>query len=207
MVRISFDGKYDSPDDIDGDIVDQLEIAERQAGLEPTRSSVSAPRRLRILLDRLHRTTGEQAVVLIDEYDKPILDVIDRPEMAIANRDFLRGFYGIIKGSARDVRFVFVTGVSMFSRVSLFSGLNNLVNISLDPKFAAICGYTDRDLDTIFYRNFRDSTGMISGSGTTVITGLATKSSIIRSTFCCCSTVTISNPTGSRPALPLSCSG
>ena len=150
VVRISFDGKYDNPDDIDGDIVDQLEIAERHAGLEPTRSSVSAPRRLRVLLDRLHHATGEQAVVLIDEYDKPILDVIDRPETAAANRDYLRGFYGIIKGSARDVRFVFVTGVSMFSRVSLFSGLNNLVNISLDPNFATICGYTDRDLDTVF---------------------------------------------------------
>ncbi len=70
--------------------------------------------------------------------------------MATANRDYLRGFYGIIKGSARDVRFVFVTGVSMFSRVSLFSGLNNLRNISLDPEFATICGYTDRDLGAVF---------------------------------------------------------
>ncbi len=150
VVRLSFDGKYDKPDDIDGDIVDQLDIAERQAGLEPTQSSVPAPRRLRILLDRLHHITGQQAVVLIDEYDKPILDVIDNPEMAKANRDYLRGFYGIIKGSARDVRFVFVTGVSMFSRVSLFSGLNNLRNISLDPNYATICGYTDRDLGAVF---------------------------------------------------------
>ena len=150
VVRLSFGGKYDNPHDIDGDILDQLEIAEHQAGLEPTQSSVTAPRRLRTLLDRLHRTTGRQAVVLVDEYDKPILDVIDNPEMATANRNYLRGFYGIIKDSARDVRFVFVTGVSMFSRVSLFSGLNNLRNISLDPEFATICGYTDHDLDTVF---------------------------------------------------------
>ncbi len=88
--------------------------------------------------------------MLVDEYDKPILDVIDQPEMATENRDYLRGFYGIIKDSARDVRFVFVTGVSMFSRVSLFSGLNNLRNISLDPEFATICGYIDSDLDTVF---------------------------------------------------------
>ncbi len=150
VVRLSFDGKYDSPDDIDGDIVDQLEMAERQAGLESTKSSAPAPRRLRMLLNRLHHATGQQVVVLVDEYDKPILDVIDRPEISTANRDYLRGFYGTIKGSARDVRFVFVTGVSMFSRVSLFSGLNNLRNISLDPKYATICGYTDRDLDTVF---------------------------------------------------------
>ena len=150
VVRLSFGGKYDNPHDIDGDILDQLEIAEHQAGLEPTQSSVTAPRRLRMLLDRLHRATGRQAVVLVDEYDKPILDVIDNPEMAAANRNYLRGFYGIIKDSARDVRFVFVTGVSMFSRVNLFSGLNNLRNISLDPNYATICGYTDHDLDTVF---------------------------------------------------------
>jgi len=88
--------------------------------------------------------------VLVDEYDKPILDGIERPELATANRDCLRGFYGIIKGSARNVRFTFVTGVSMFSRVSLFSGLNNLRNISLDPSYAGICGYTDADLDEVF---------------------------------------------------------
>ncbi len=150
VVRLSFGGKYDKPDDIDGDIVDQLDIAERQAGLEPAQSSVSAPRRLRTLLNRLHHATGQQAVVLVDEYDKPILDVLDNPELARANRDYLRGFYGIIKDSARDVRFVFVTGISMFSKVSLFSGLNNLLNISLDPRYATICGYTDKDLDTVF---------------------------------------------------------
>ncbi len=150
VVRLSFGGKYDQPEDIDGDIVDQLEIAELQAGLEPTQSSVPAPRRLRKLLYRLHHATGQRVVVLVDEYDKPILDVIDNPEMATANRNYLRGFYGIIKDSFLDVRFVFVTGVSMFSRVSLFSGLNNLRNISLDPEFATICGYTDADLDTVF---------------------------------------------------------
>ncbi len=150
VVRLSFGGKYNETGDLAEDIGNQLAIMERNAGLDPVQSPCSAPSRLRDLLDRLHQTTGRQAVVLVDEYDKPILDVIDNPEMAAANRDYLRGFYGIIKDSARDVRFVFVTGVSMFSRVSLFSGLNNLDNISLDPEFATICGYTDRDLDTVF---------------------------------------------------------
>ena len=72
------------------------------------------------------------------------------PELAKANRDYLRGFYGIIKDSPDHVRFVFVTGISMFSKVSLFSGLNNLEDISLNPKFSSICGYTDEDLDTVF---------------------------------------------------------
>ena len=149
VVRLSFDGNYNEPDNLHSNIISQLAMIEQDAGLDPM-ENYTAPDRLQNLLRRLHRATGQQTVVLVDEYDKPILDVIDNPEMASANRDYLRGFYGIIKGSAQDVRFVFVTGVSMFSRVSLFSGLNNLRNISLDPHYATICGYTDTDLDTVF---------------------------------------------------------
>ena len=150
VVRLSFDGKNYEPGDLEGSILNQLAIIERNAGLDPAPSTFNGPGRLMDLLDRLCHKTGKQAVVLVDEYDKPILDVLDDPEQAEANRNYLRGFYGIIKGSADYVRFVFVTGISMFTKVSLFSGLNNLENISLDPTFAAICGYTDRDLDTVF---------------------------------------------------------
>ncbi len=150
VLRLSFDGKYDGPADIEGDIIEQLEGAEREHGLSPARSSDTGPRRLRNLLDRLHRATGQRVVILVDEYDKPILDALRDPALAIANRDYLRGFYGIVKGSAAHVRFVFVTGISMFSKVSLFSGLNNLEDISLDPRYATLCGYTDADLDTVF---------------------------------------------------------
>ena len=89
-------------------------------------------------------------MILVDEYDKPILYVLHDPALATANREYLRGFYGIVKGSAEHVRFVFVTGISMFSKVSLFSGLNNLEDISLDPRYATICGYTDDDIDEVF---------------------------------------------------------
>lgn len=150
VLRLSFDGKYNDSGEVDGDIIEQLESAEREHDLSPAVTSNTGPRRLRNLLDRLHRKTGHRVVILVDEYDKPILDVLDDPERAKANRDCLRGFYGIIKGSAEHVRFVFVTGISMFSKVSLFSGLNNLDNISLDPEYATICGYTDRDIDTVF---------------------------------------------------------
>jgi len=80
----------------------------------------------------------------------PILDALPDPGRARANRDCLRGVYGLIKDSAEHVRFVFVTGVNMVSKVSLFSGLNNLRDIGLDPRFATICGCTDADLDTVF---------------------------------------------------------
>ena len=150
VVRLSFDGKYNEPGEIEGDIIEQLESIERHHNLAHAYSSDTGSRRLRNILDRLHHATGRQVVVLVDEYDKPILDVLDDPDLARENRDYLRGFYGIIKGSAQHVRFVFITGVSMFSKVSLFSGLNNLDDISLDPEFSTICGYTDKDLNSVF---------------------------------------------------------
>ena len=89
-------------------------------------------------------------MVLVDEYDKPILDALEAPEVARANRDYLRGLYGVIKTSDAHIRFTFLTGVSKFSKVSLFSGLNNLIDITLDRHYSAICGYTEGDLDSVF---------------------------------------------------------
>ena len=149
VVRLSFDGKYDGPEEIERNILVQLQAIERNADLSAS-SWHTAPECLFDVLDRLHHTTGQRVVVLVDEYDKPILDALHDPDRARANRDHLRGVYGIIKGAAEHVRFVFVTGISMFSKVSLFSGLNNLKDISLDPRYATLCGYTEADLDTVF---------------------------------------------------------
>ncbi len=109
-------------------------------GREPAGLAAStwrtAPEYLLDVLHRLHRATVQRVVILVDEYDKPILDGLHDPDVARANRECLRGVYGIIKGSAEHVRFVLVTGVSMFSKVSLFPDLNNLEDISLNPHFA-----------------------------------------------------------------------
>jgi len=102
------------------------------------------------LIERAHAATGERVVVLVDEYDKPILDNITDPEMARQMRDGLRNLYSVIKDSDADVRFAFLTGVSKFSKVSLFSGLNNLIDITVDAGFSAVCGYTEADLDAVF---------------------------------------------------------
>ena len=93
---------------------------------------------------------GRQVVLLIDEYDKPMIDNIDDPEMAKQMRDELRGFYSIIKAADEHLRFVMLTGVSKFAKVSIFSGLNNLKDISLNPQYGSICGYTDDDLNEVF---------------------------------------------------------
>ncbi len=150
VVRLSFGGKYNDPRDLERSIMMQLALVEHAAGVDPARTAGTGPERLQAVLHHLHHAAGRQVAVLVDEYDKPILDVLHDPALATANRDYLRGFYGIVKDCAEHVRFTFVTGVSMFSKVSLFSGLNNLRDISLDPRYATICGYTEGDLDRVF---------------------------------------------------------
>ena len=128
--------------------MEQLAAAERRLGV--TSEYLTAPGRFAYLLEALHRHTGRTVVVLVDEYDKPILDTLSTPETALANRDYLSGLYGMIKSNDAHVRFTLVTGVSKFSKVSIFSDLNNLTDITLDRRYPAICGYTERDLDTVF---------------------------------------------------------
>ena len=149
VVRLSFGGgHFTEPGHLEANLLDQLAGAERGAGLRC--ESQTASGRLAALLEALHAHTGQRVVVLVDEYDKPILDALEAPDMARANRDFLRGLYGVIKDCDAHVRFVFLTGVSKFSKVSLFSGLNNLEDITLDPRYSTICGYTEADLETVF---------------------------------------------------------
>ena len=149
VVRISFgSGEYGHPDGVREDVDLQLAAMERRAKLEPVRAGASL--RFRELIERLCECAGRQVVVLVDEYDKPILDALAEPEVARANRNFLRGFYGVIKGCDEHIRFCLLTGVSKFSKAGLFSGLNNLEDITLDPAYGTICGYTDDDLDTVF---------------------------------------------------------
>ena len=102
------------------------------------------------LIRKAYKKYKEKVVILIDEYDKPILDNITNQERARLARDILKNFYGVIKDSDRYIRFVFITGVSKFSKLNLFSGLNNLEDITINPEYAEICGYTHRDLETVF---------------------------------------------------------
>ena len=150
VVRLSFGGgDFKDPDLLEANVMEQLAAAERRAGVGSEYLTVAG--RFAGLLEALHEHTGQRVVVLVDEYDKPILDaLVDAPEVARANRDYLRGLYGVIKDSDAHVRFTFLTGVSKFSKVSVFSVLNNLTDLTLDRRYSAICGYTERDLDTVF---------------------------------------------------------
>ncbi len=96
------------------------------------------------------RTYGQKTVILIDEYDKPILDHITDKEIARANRDKLKGFYSIMKDMDEYIKFVMITGVSKFAKMNLFSGLNNLMDISINAHYATICGYTHPEIEQAF---------------------------------------------------------
>ena len=149
VVRLSFGGgHFGEPGYVHTSAMAQLAAAAEDAGVAARHDT--APERFRDLLRVLHARTGQRVAVLVDEYDKPILDALEAPEIARANRDYLRGLYAVIKDSDAHVRFTFLTGVSKFSKVSLFSGLNNLTDITLDPCYSAICGYSEADLDTVF---------------------------------------------------------
>lgn len=102
------------------------------------------------LLKKLHESTGKKAVLLIDEYDKPIIDYLDDIEKADQQRDKLKNFYSIIKNADGHLRFFLVTGVSKFSRVSLFSDLNNLEDLTLMRKFSTLTGYTQKEVEHYF---------------------------------------------------------
>ena len=149
VLRISFGGRnFTEANHLDISLSAQLDRAERKAGLSSPYAT--APERFAHLIEALHEGAGRRVAVLVDEYDKPILDALNAPEVARANRDFLRGLYSVIKDCDAHIKFTLLTGVSKFSKVSIFSGLNNLEDLTLDPRYATICGYTDRDLDIVF---------------------------------------------------------
>ncbi len=106
--------------------------------------------RLRKLIRTLYAQSRQRVALLVDEYDKPILDAIEHPETANANREQLRGIFGVLKQMESYVRLSFFTGVTRFSKTSLFSGVNNLNDITLSPEYSAICGYSETDLDNVF---------------------------------------------------------
>ena len=149
VLRLDFGGgDYREPAGVHASLMAQLDRVEARSGV--TSRHVTAPERFAEVIEELHERTGRRVAVLVDEYDKPILDTLGTPEVARANRGYLHGLYSVIKSSEAHIEFTFLTGVSKFSKVSLFSGLNNLKDITLDPRYSGVCGYTDGDLDTTF---------------------------------------------------------
>jgi len=149
VIRFSFGRKnYADTNALQQSLHQQLTTLEATFSVKQQFEDVGS--RFADLIEKVTAKTKQSVVILIDEYDKPILDALTKPEIARDNRDFLRGFYSTIKDYDAHIKFSFLTGVSKFSKVSLFSGLNNLYDLTLAPDFATLCGYTDHDIDTVF---------------------------------------------------------
>ncbi|KZX16942.1 ATP-binding protein [Methanobrevibacter filiformis] len=108
------------------------------------------------LIRKIHKSTNKTVIVLIDEYDAPILDNINNAEISDNNRRFLQDFYNELKSSEEHLKFVFITGITKFAKTSIFSKLNNLTELTLDPKYSTICGITHQELEYHYKNQIQD---------------------------------------------------
>lgn len=138
--------KHLSADGVKEEIWLQLDKYEKVYGANPKETSIGM--RLGGLIRRSYEKTGTQAVVLIDKYDAPLLDVLHDDGRLLEMREVLQEFYQRLKSLEGIIKFCFITGITKFSQLSIFSTLNNLTNVTLDPKFSAICGITEKELTT-----------------------------------------------------------
>ncbi len=156
VIKISFGaGDFRSPEMLQITILETLRDNEKRLGVYCEIEAISA--RFSRIIKAAYEKYNQPVVILIDEYDKPILDNIDQPEMAAFARETLKAFYSVIKDNDAHIRFAFLTGVTKFSKVSVFSGINNIVDISLNPLFATVCGYTQHDLELMFAQHLENT--------------------------------------------------
>lgn len=139
---------YNNSDDLPRALSDVLDRWEKEYG-EPNKDD-SAERRFNKLISDIVDRTGQSVVILIDEYDSPIVDVHDKPELEELNRKILHDFYRVMKANEKYLKFVFLTGVGKLGQINIFSGLNNIVDISLVPAYSSICGITTEELENGF---------------------------------------------------------
>jgi len=149
VIKISFSGGIHSKDDLEEDLLHILKSNEERLGVECDDKS-KAKYFFAELIKKASQKYHQKVVIVVDEYDKPILDNIENIPEALVIRDGMRDIYTKIKENDEYLRFVFLTGVSKFSKVSLFSGLNNLEDISLNPDYGNVCGYTQLDVENSF---------------------------------------------------------
>jgi hypothetical protein len=149
VIRLDFaGGVVQSPEGLDETIHELLGFNQRRLGIHCEATSIAG--RFAELIIRAHEAGGRRVVILVDEYDKPILDSIEHPERIAVLREGLKNLYSTMKTQDAHIQFVFMTGVTKFSKVSLFSGLNQLEDLTLDARVATLCGYTQADLTTTF---------------------------------------------------------
>ena len=154
VIKIDFaGGVLKNRQELDLRILDILHENAEHLGV--SYESTDIPGKLGTLIRKAMAKYGQRAVVLVDEYDKPILDNIDNPPIASEMREGLKNLYSVLKQQDANIQFIFMTGVTKFSKVSLFSGLNQLTDITISRDFSTICGYTQEDLEQTFAQHLQ----------------------------------------------------
>ncbi len=154
ILHLDFGGKaYNAADVLLKVLDDALYKWEEEYG-SVNRSDVPGIRFCNVI-EAAYRKTGRQVVILIDEYDKPIIDNLTRPELRESFRETLEGFYGTLKAKDDFIRFGFLTGVTKIGKMSVFSGLNNIQDISMRAEYSAICGISETELKSYFGESVR----------------------------------------------------
>ena len=149
VLHLDLSGKaYLTPDDLDITLDQHLSQWESEYKVQPRYSKADA--RFKDVISSAYEMTGSQVAILIDEYDKPIIDNLDNPELQEYYRSTLQGFYSVMKAKDECIRFGFLTGVTKIGKLSVFSGLNNLIDISMEREYSDICGISDDDLHEYF---------------------------------------------------------
>ena len=157
IIRVSFSGDLRSPDSLRKMIMAALRENQNRLGVECT-DDTSFAVCFKELIQNVFDVYQQGVVILIDEYDKGILDNLDQLDVALENREIIKSFYSVMKDCDRQIRFVFITGVSNFTKTSIFSGLNNLIDISIKPQFSQVCGYSEIDLRRHFQELLQEVT-------------------------------------------------
>ena len=157
VFHVDFNGAvFSNAGQLEAMLRDYVEGWERMYGLVPDKE-LGLGLRFRHVLRAAHEQTGRRAVVLIDEYDKPILDVLDvDTSLEDRHRNVLKAFYSVFKAADEHLQFVLLTGVTKFSQVSVFSGFNQPKDISMDGRYEALCGITQDEIDRYFPQPIAD---------------------------------------------------
>ena len=154
VINISFgSGTVESKEKLNIIFSEILDVQAEEYNIILNKETISG--RFDELIRKLNKEFNLGIVILVDEYDKPLLDNLTR-DVAEDMREGLSSFYSVLKDADRYIKFVFLTGVSKFSKTSIFSKLNNLTDISLSPKYADICGYTQKDFESVFIDYLHD---------------------------------------------------
>lgn len=140
--------KYDSKEVLDSRLNLFVSDLEDKYGRNPNEATLS--QRFEGIIKRVAEKEGKPVVILVDEYDKPMLQAINDKELQTAYRNTLKAFYGALKSQDKYIRFAFLTGVTKFGKVSVFSDLNNLIDVSMDERYDTICGITEDEMHQYF---------------------------------------------------------